>query len=37
MFNVNVPEEILEKFREMVEDEGDDACVRIREYKIGAG
>ena len=37
MFKVTVDETMLAKLREMIEDEGDDACVRVREYKLGGG
>lgn len=37
MFNVTVPEEMLEKLRDMLEDEDEESCVRLREYKVGGG
>jgi len=37
MFNLNVPEEMLEKLRAMLEDEDEESCVRLREYKVGGG
>lgn len=37
MFSVAIPEEMLEKLRTMLEDEDEDACVRLREYKVGGG
>ncbi|WP_272701017.1 ErpA-related iron-sulfur cluster insertion protein [Desulfovibrio sp. Fe33] len=35
MFEVTVPEEMLEKLRDMLDDE--ESCVRLREYKTGGG
>lgn len=37
MFKVEVDNETLEKLRQMVADEDDGACVRLREYKLGGG
>ena len=37
MFELTVPEEMLEKLRNMLEDEDEESCVRLREYKIGGG
>jgi len=37
MLNINVPDSILDVFKSLIEEEGDDYCVRIREYKMGAG
>lgn len=37
MFNVTIGDEMLEKLREMLEDEDDECCVRLREYKVGSG
>ncbi len=37
MFTVTVSEELLEKFRTMLEDEDDDTCIRLREYNVGGG
>jgi len=37
MFTLTVPDEMLEKLRTMLEDEDDDTCVRLREYKVGGG
>ena len=37
MFTLNVPEEMLEKIHTMLEDEDDDTCINLREYKVGAG
>lgn len=37
MFTLTVPDEMLEKLRSMLEDEDDDTCVRLREYKVGGG
>lgn len=37
MFNITVPEEMLEKLRNMLEDEDEESCIRLREYKVGGG
>ena len=37
MFTLNVNDEMLEKLRSMLEDEDEDTCVRLREYKVGGG
>ncbi len=37
MFTVTIGDEMLEKLRAMLEDEDEDTCVRLREYKIGGG
>jgi iron-sulfur cluster insertion protein len=37
MFSVNIPEEMLERLRSMLEDEDEGTCVRLREYKCGGG
>ncbi|NJB69150.1 hypothetical protein GGQ74_002847 [Desulfobaculum xiamenense] len=37
MFTLTIPEEMLEKLRTMLEDEDEDTCVRLREYKVGGG
>ncbi|NJB69152.1 iron-sulfur cluster insertion protein [Desulfobaculum xiamenense] len=37
MFEVTIPEEMLEKLRSMLEDEDEGTCVRLREYKHGSG
>lgn len=37
MFTVNVSEELLDKLRDMLEDEDEGVCVRLREYKVGGG
>jgi len=37
MFKVSIDDEILEKLRSMLEDEDDETCVRLREYKVGSG
>lgn len=37
MFNVTIQEGLTDKLQEMIEDEGDDYCVRLREFKIGSG
>ena len=37
MFTLNVPEEMLEKIHSMLEDEDEDTCISLREYKVGAG
>ena len=37
MFKVTVDEDVLARLREMLEDEDDDSCVRVREYKLGGG
>ena len=37
MFTVTVDESMLEKLRGMLEDEDEDTCVRLREYKVGGG
>lgn len=37
MFTVDINEEMLEKLRNMLEDEDEDVCVRLREYQVGSG
>lgn len=37
MFSVQVGDEILDKLRAMLEDEDEEVCVRLREYKVGGG
>ena len=37
MFTVTVDESMLEKLRDMLEDEDEGTCVRLREYKVGGG
>lgn len=37
MFTVTIGEEMLEKLRAMLEDEDEEACVRLREYKVVGG
>lgn len=37
MFKVAIGDEMLEKLRSMLEDEDEEICVRLREYKIGSG
>ena len=37
MFTETIGEEMLEKLRSMLEDEDEDTCVRLREYKVGGG
>ena len=37
MFAVTVNEELLDKFRSMLEDEDEGTCVRLREYTLGGG
>ncbi len=37
MLNVQILPEIAEKFRELLDEEGEDAVVRIRETKVGGG
>lgn len=37
MFELTVPEEMLEKIHNMLEDEDDDTCINLREYKVGSG
>ena len=37
MFTVTVNEEMLAKLRSMLEDEDEDTCIRLREYKVGGG
>jgi len=37
MFTVTIGAEMLEKLRTMLEDEDEDTCVRLREYKVGGG
>ena len=34
--NVNMSNGVADKFRELLDEEGDDAVVRIREAKIGS-
>jgi iron-sulfur cluster insertion protein len=37
MFTLETTDEILEKLREMLADEDEGTCVRLREYKVGGG
>ena len=37
MFTVTIGEEMLEKLRAMMEDEDEETCIRLREYKVGGG
>ena len=37
MFNVTIDGEMLDKLRSLLEDEDEEACVRLREYKVGSG
>jgi hypothetical protein len=37
MFELTVPEEMLEKLRDMLEDEDEESCIRLREYQVGGG
>ncbi len=37
MFQVTITDEMLEKLRSMLEDEDEEICVRLREYKVGSG
>ena len=37
MFTVTIGEEMLDKLRVMLEDEDEETCVRLREYKVGGG
>ncbi|MES9997632.1 ErpA-related iron-sulfur cluster insertion protein [Desulfovibrio aminophilus] len=37
MFSVETTDEILNKLKKMLNDEDEDACVRLREYKAGCG
>lgn len=37
MFTLTITDEMLAKLHTMLEDEDDDICVRLREYKVGGG
>lgn len=37
MLQITMPPEIAAKFRTLLDDEGEDAVVRIRETKVGGG
>lgn len=37
MFTLTLPDEMLERLRNMLEEEEDGTCVRLREYKLGGG
>ena len=37
MFSVEMSSDLLEKFRNMLAEEDDGTCVRLREYRIGGG
>lgn len=37
MFTLTLPDELLERLRNMLEEEEDGTCVRLREYKLGGG
>ncbi len=37
MFTINVADAILERLREILEDEDEGVCIRLREYCVGGG
>lgn len=37
MFTLTLPDEMLERLRNMLKEEEDGTCVRLREYKLGGG
>lgn len=37
MFSVTVDEAMLQKLSDMLQDEDEGTCVRLREYKVGGG
>ena len=37
MFNVTIDGEMLDKLRSLLEDEDEETCIRLREYKVGSG
>ncbi len=37
MFTLTIADGMLDKLRTMLEDEDEGVCVRLREYKVGAG
>lgn len=37
MFTLTLPDEMLERLRNMLEEEEDGTCIRLREYKLGGG
>lgn len=37
MFTLNAADAILEKLREILEDEDEGVCIRLREYSVGGG
>ena len=37
MFTLTVPEDMLERIHTMLEDEDEDTCITLREYKVGGG
>ena len=37
VFKVAIDGEMLDKLRSMLEDEDDETCIRLREYKVGSG
>ena len=37
MFSLSSEQEILDRLKNMLDDEDEDICVRLREYKVGSG
>lgn len=37
MLNITLTSEAAARLREIIEEEGEDACIRVRETKVGAG
>jgi hypothetical protein len=37
MFSLTITDEMLNKLQAMLDDEDEDMCVRLREYKVGGG
>ncbi|ATD82081.1 hypothetical protein CNY67_12335 [Desulfovibrio sp. G11] len=37
MFSVAIDEAMLQKLSNMLQDEDEGTCVRLREYKVGGG
>lgn len=37
MFSVVINEAMLQKLRDMLQDEDEGTCIRLREYKVGGG
>lgn len=37
MFTLDIPDDVLEKLKNMLEGEDEGTCIRLREYTLGSG